>query len=337
MLDASTLGKIDIQGPDAAEFLNRIYINHWDTLKVGACRYGLMLHEDGMVFDDGVTARLGPQHFHMTTTSGNAAAVLAWLENWQQTEWPELKVYFTSVTEQWAVISLCGLFARELLRRLTDDIDLSPEAFPFMTWRDGTVAGIPARVFRVSFTGELSYEINVPAAQGLALWEAVMRTGEAFETTPFGTDAMHLLRAEVGFIMVGQETDGTVTPGDLGLGTMVSRRKDFIGKRSLRRSDTVREDRLQLVGLLTDDPGLKVPEGAQLIASGDATPPVKSLGHVTSSYLSPNVGRSIALAMLQGGRARHGEILHVAWDGRTATAKVVEPKFFDPEGGRARG
>jgi len=337
VLDASTLGKIDIQGPDAAEFLNRIYINHWDRLKVGTCRYGLMLHEDGMVFDDGVTARLGHEHFHMTTTSGNAAAVLAWLEDWHQTEWPDLQVYCSSVTEQWAVISLCGLFARELLRRLCDDVDLSPDAFPFMTWRDGTVAGIPARLFRVSFTGELSYEINVPAAQGLALWEAVMRTGETFDITPFGTDAMHLLRAEVGFIMVGQETDGTVTPVDLGLGSMVSQRKDFIGKRSLTRADTRRDDRLQLVGLLTDDPDVLLVEGAQLVAQADPPQPATSIGHVTSSYRSPNVGRSIALALLQAGRSRYDDIVHAAWDGQSVPVRVVAPKFFDPDGGRARG
>ncbi len=329
LMDASTLGKIDIQGGDAAEFLNRIYTNGWKGLAVGGCRYGLMLGEDGMVFDDGVTARLGPEHFHMTTTTGNAARVLDWLENWLQTEWPELAVYCTSCTEQWAVASLCGPNARNLMAELCPDLDLSPDAFPAMTWRDGMVAGLPARIFRIGFTGELSFEINVPAGHGPALWEAIMAAGEKYAITPFGTEAMHVLRAEVGFIMVGQETDGTVTPADLGLGRMVSGRKDFIGKRSLSRADTARADRPQLVGLLTDEPDIRVPEGAQLIAGADPAPPQIGIGHVTSSYYSPNLGRSFAMGMLQGGHQRHGEDIHIAYDGRAVRAAVTAPRFLD--------
>ena len=335
IMDASTLGKIDIQGPDAAEFLNRIYVNAWKGLKVGSCRYGIMLHEDGMVFDDGVTARLGENRFHMTTTTGNASAVLAWLENWLQTEWPELKVYCNACTEHWAVASICGPNARALLGELTTDIDVDNEAFPFMTWRDGCIAGIPGRVFRVSFTGELSYEINVPASYGLALWQALTTAGEKYGITPFGTEAMHVLRAEAGFIIVGLETDGTVTPLDLGMDWMVSRRKDFLGKRSLSRADTARDDRPQLVGLLSRDPNLVLPEGGQLVETAGARPP--ALGHVTSSYHSPNVGRSIALALLQRGSERHGETVYVAWEGRTVAAEVTRPRFFDLEGERARG
>jgi sarcosine oxidase, subunit alpha len=336
VLDATTLGKIDIQGPDAAEFLNRIYTNGWSGLGVGRCRYGLMLHEDGMVFDDGVTARLAEDRFHMTTTSGNAAAVLGWLESWLQTEWPTLRVFCTSVTEHWAVISVSGPKARALLQALGGDIDYSPEAFPFMSLREGSVAGMPARVFRISFTGELSYEINVPAAYGLAMWQAVLRMGEAFGVTPFGTEAMHVLRAEVGFIIVGQETDGTVTPVDLGLEAMLSQRKDFLGKRSLARADTARADRRQLVGLLTEDPMLVVPEGAQIVATTRSAPPVAMQGHVTSSYWSPNLQRSIALGLVARGGERHGERILLAWDGRREPARIGPPRFFDPDGSRAR-
>ncbi|NQV60847.1 MAG: sarcosine oxidase subunit alpha family protein [Alphaproteobacteria bacterium] len=338
LMDATTLGKIDIQGPDAAEFLNRIYTNGWKGLAVGGCRYGLMLGEDGMIFDDGVTARLGEDHFHMTTTTGNACHVLDWLESWLQTEWPELAVYCTSVTEQWAVAALCGPNARRLLAELCPDLDLSPAAFPYMTWKTaampgvagGVAGGVEARIFRIGFTGELSFEINVPAGHGPALWQALMAAGERYAITPFGTEAMHVLRAEVGFIIVGQETDGTTTPDDLGLGRMVSGKKDFLGKRSLSRRDSMRQDRPALVGLLTDDPGLRVPEGAQLIAGTDPAPPQRGQGHVTSSYHSPNLGRTFALAMLEGGHGRHGETIHIAYDGRAVPATVTAPRFLDP-------
>jgi sarcosine oxidase subunit alpha len=340
MLDASTLGKIDIQGPDAAEFLNRVYTNAWSKLAVGKARYGLMLKEDGMVMDDGVTARLGETHFLMSTTTGNAAAVLAHLEEWLQTEWPDLKVYLTSVTEQWATLQLAGPNARKLLSRFTD-LDLSPDAFGFMEVKPAEVMGIPARIFRISFTGELSYEVNVPASHGQAVWEAFMRAGEAYGITPFGTETMHVLRAEKGFIIVGQETDGSVTPLDLGMGGLCSKTKDFIGKRSLARPDMELSDRKQLVGLETQDPAEVLPEGAQLTASVPPSPkpasPVPMLGHVTSSYASPACGRSIALALVKGGRARIGETLYAPLaDGRTIACTVVQPVFHDPDGEKMR-
>ena len=337
VLDATTLGKIDIQGPDAAEFLNRIYTNAWTKLGTRRCRYGLMLHEDGMIFDDGVTARLADNHFHMTTTTGNAGPVLGWLENWLQTEWPDLKVFCNSVTEQWAVISISGPNARRLMHDLGGTIDYSSEAFHFMSLQEGQVAGMPARVFRISFTGELSFEINVPARFGLAMWEAVVRTGRRYDIVPFGTEAMHVLRAEVGFIIVGQETDGTITPIDLGLEAMVSQRKDFLGKRSLSRSDTVRADRRQLVGLLTEDATIVVPEGAQIVETAEVTPPVPMIGHVTSSYFSPNLERSIALGLVARGGERHDERVYIAWDGRSVPARITPPRFYDPDGRRARG
>jgi len=347
LLDATTLGKIDVRGRDATEFLNRIYTNAWSKLGVGRCRYGLMLGEDGMVMDDGVTARLGENHFHMTTTTGGAAKVMQWLEEWRQTEWPDLAVHLTSVTEQWAVISLCGPESRTLMRRLTDDIDLSADAFGFMEVREGHVAGVPARVFRISFTGELSYEINVPASYGLAVVRAVEQAGRDLDLTPYGTETMHVLRAEKGFIIVGQDTDGTVTPHDLRMDWIVSKTKDFIGKRSLFRVDMLRGDRKRLVGLLTDDPTVVLEEGAHLIGTETVpAPPVPMLGHVTSSYWSPNCGRSIALALVKGGDARIGERLWVAmplgkphenrgW--RTIPVTVTETVFFDPDNARLNG
>ena len=338
IMDASTLGKIDIQGSDASELLNRIYTNAWKKLEVGRCRYGLMLGEDGMVMDDGVTARLGENHYLMTTTTGNAAPVLAHLEEYIQTEWPEFDVYCTSVTEQFATISIAGPNARRLLAELTSDIELSPNDFPHMAVRDGTVAGVPARVFRVSFTGEAAYEINVPSSFGLAVWQATMTAGEKYGITPYGTEAMHVLRAEKGFIIVGQETDGSINPIDLGMDWIVSKKKDFVGKRSLTRSDMAKPDRKQLVGILTDDPAVVLPEGAHLVERVEPQPPMAMLGHVSSSYYSPNVGRSIALALVKGGLAKKGQKLTAPLlDGRKIGCTVVDPVFFDPEGDRLRG
>ncbi len=336
ILDASTLGKIDIQGPDAAEFLNRIYTNAWGKLGIGRCRYGLMLGEDGMIMDDGVTARLGDNHFHMTTTTGNAARVLAWLEEWLQTEWPDLKVYCNSVTEYWSTMTLCGPRARDLLAEFTD-IDLSNDAFPFMSFQNATVGGIDGRVFRISFTGEISYEINVPANSGLALWTALMNAGEKYGITPYGTETMHILRAEKGYIIVGQETDGTMTPFDLDMGWIVSKTKDFIGRRSLSRSDCVRSGRKQLVGLLTSEPKAVLPEGAQLVADLKSAPPMDMIGHVTSSYYSANLGRSIALAVVKDGHSRTGETIHAPLQDKTISAEIVGPVFFDAQGERLNG
>ncbi len=335
MLDASTLGKIDIQGPDAAEFLNRIYTNAWSKLGVGRCRYGLMLGEDGMVMDDGVTARLGESHYLMHTTSGNAAQVLAHLEEYLQTEWPELKVFLTSVTEQWATCQIAGPYARELLAELAPDLDLSAEAFPHMSVKPGLVAGRKARVFRVSFTGEASFEVSVPSSYGLGIWEALMRTGAKYGIAPFGTEAMHVLRAEKGFIIVGQETDGSVNPLDLGMDWIVSKTKDFVGKRSLTRADMSKPDRKQLVGLLTAAPERVLPEGAQLVVKPGEERPLPMLGHVTSSYWSPALGRSIAMALVKGGRARKGQtIFSPQEDGEVVACEVVDPVFYDKEGSR---
>ena len=337
ILDASTLGKIDLQGRDVAEFLNRIYTNAWSKLAIGRARYGLMLGEDGMVFDDGVTTRLGERHYLMSTTSGGAARVLAWLEEWLQTEWPELQVFCTSVTEQWATISLSGPDSRKLMAELVDDVDLDPGAFAHMSMCEGHVQGVPARIFRISFTGEQGYEIQVPASCGLPLWERCMAAGEKYGITPYGTEAMHVLRAEKGYIIAGQDTDGTVTPQDLGMEWIVAQQKpDFLGRRSLARADIAREGRKQLVGLLPDDPGALLEEGAQIVAEPGGKIPAAMIGHVTSSYRSPNLGRTFALAMVRQGRERLGRKLYVPmWD-RTITVTVTDPVFIDKDGERLR-
>jgi sarcosine oxidase subunit alpha len=338
ILDYSTLGKIDIRGPDAAEFLNRVYTNAWTKLAVGRCRYGVMLRDDGMVMDDGVTLRLAENHFLMTTTTGNAASVLSWLEEWLQTEWPELRVYCTSVTEQFATVSICGPKARALLAELAPKMALDGESFKHMSMLEGTVAGVTARVLRVSFTGEVGFEINVAARYGRAVWDALIAAGEPRGITPYGTEAMHVLRAEKGFFIAGQESDGTVTPIDLGMEWIVNWTKgDFIGRRSLNRSDTVREDRKQLVGLLTADPETVLDEGAQIVARLSKKPPMAMIGHVTSSYYRANLGRSIALAVIRSGRDRMGETLYAPMQDRTVEVTVTGPVFFDPEGGRLDG
>ena len=322
VLDASTLGKIEIAGLDAATFLDRIYINRFGTLEPGRCRYGVMCRDDGMVFDDGVATRLAADRFLITTTTGNAGAVLDWLEEWLQTEWTDLDVFCTSVTEEWANATLAGPGSREILAALAPGLDLAD--FPFMTMRESDVAGIPARLFRISFCGELCYEINVPSDYGLALWQRLAEAG----ATPYGTEAMHVLRAEKGYVIVGQETDGSVTPVDLGLGRMIAADKDCLGKRSLSRADLVRADRKQLVGLQSDR---LLSEGAALTAEQRQGAPI--VGHVTSSYFGPRIGRNFALALVQGGRARHGEEV---W-AEGVSARIAAPVFYDPEGRRRDG
>jgi sarcosine oxidase subunit alpha len=338
LFDGSTLGKIEVVGPDAAEFLNRIYTNALLRLETGRCRYGLMLREDGYIMDDGIVARLAPDRFHVTTTTGGAARVLAHMEDYLQTEWPHLEVFLTSITEQYAVIAVQGPKSREVLAPLVSGIDLSNAACPHMSVRTGRIAGVPCRLFRVSFTGEAGYEVNVPADYGRGVWEAVWQRGQAFGITPYGTEAMHVLRAERGFIIVGQETDGTVTPDDVGLSGLIGRSKaDFVGKRSLARPDLVSADRKQLVGLLTENPQEVLEEGAQIVETRDQPRPMKMVGHVTSSYWSANCNRSIALALVSGGRTRMGTRVFVTTPGGFTPAHVVEPAFVDPKGERVHG
>jgi sarcosine oxidase, subunit alpha len=333
LFDATTLGKIEVVGPDAAAFLDLIYPIDVASLAVGRCRYALMLHENGFVLDDGIIARLAPDRFHVTTTTGGAATVLHHMEDYLQTEFPHLRVWLTSITEQWAVIAVQGPHARTLLAPLLQDVDLA--AMPHMSVHACRIAGVPARLFRVSFTGELGYEVNVPAGSSSTVWETVLAAGEPLGATPYGTDAMHVLRAEKGYVVVGQETDGTVTPDDLGLGRMIRpSKRDFVGKRSLRLPDLCRADRRQLVGLLTADPLAVLEEGAQLIADPRGRVPAAMLGHVTSAYWSETLQRSIALALLAGGRGRTGDTLYVPMTGRVLPVTVTEAAFYDRKGTR---
>lgn len=335
MFDASTLGKIDIRGRDAAKFLNLVYTNAWSKLEVGRCRYGLMLSEDGMVMDDGVTIRTGADRFLMTTTTGNAARVMEHLEDLLQTEWPDIQVYLTSVSEHWAVCVVTGPSARKVLEKVVTGVDLSNEAFPHLCMREGRVAGSAVRIYRISFTGELSYEVHVPSEHGLAVWEALFDAGQAFGVTPYGTEATHVLRADKGYIIIGQETDGTVTPIDLGLDWAIAKSKmDFIGKRSLARPDTVAKGRKQLVGLRPVDNRTLLEEGAQLTEDNRTMPPVTMLGHVTSSYWSDAAGGPIALALLRNGRARYGDIVRAHHAGKATACRVCEPIFYDKAGER---
>ncbi len=334
MVDVSTLGKIDIQGRDAVAFLDRVYINGWSTLSIGKGRYGLMLREDGFVFDDGVTTRLGEHHFHMTTTTANAARVYEWLERHLQTQWRDLEVHLTAVTDDWAAVAVAGPKARTVLAGVAD-ADVSDAALPFMGMIEAKVAGIPARIFRISFSGELAYEVNVPADHGLALWGALLEAGAPHGIVPYGLEALSVLRIEKGHV-VGAEFDGRATPVDLGFEKMISRKKDFIGRWALGRPAFHDPGRLQLVGLAAVDPKEPIPPGAQLVPSGDGTSPRQSRGHVTSACYSPNLSAEIALGMLADGRARHGQEIVAAApvQGRAVRVRVQPPCFIDPEGRR---
>ncbi len=338
LVDVSTLGKIDIKGRDAALLLDRVYINNWHNLATGRVRYGVMLREDGMVFDDGTTARLGEHHYLMTTTTANAVKVMSTLEYLLQVEWPGLEVYLTSVTEHWAAMALAGPDARRVLQSLAPGHDWSNGALPYMSCCSTLIAGIPARVFRISFSGELSYEINVPADYGRAMWEHLMAAGEPFQIAPYGTEAMGVMRIEKGHV-AGMELDGRTTPDDLGLGGLVSARKDCIGKRSLRLPALAAAGRKQLVGLRAADHKTAIPRGAQLVADPQARLPNPIVGHVTATCWSPTLGEPIALALLADGRAHHGAQLHAMAPlaGVTLPVVVSGNVFVDAEGARVRG
>ena len=334
ILDASTLGKIDIKGRDSSDFLNRVYTNAWSKLEIGKCRYGLMLGDDGMVIDDGVTSRLGENHYVMTTTTGGAASVMSKLEDWLQTEWPELKVRLTSITEQFATISINGPNAINLMKKLCPNQDFSNEDFPHMSFKIIKIFDIDCRVMRISFTGEMCYEINIPSSYAKSLWKKCFELGKEFDITPYGTEAMHVLRAEKGFIIVGQETDGSVTPIDLNMNWIVSKKKyDFIGKRALYRSDTIRKDRKQLVGILTKNPEEVLEEGAQIVENITKLP-MDMVGHVSSSYYSPNLGRSIALALVKEGIKKKGKKMYIPMPNKTIEATITDPIFIDPSNKR---
>jgi sarcosine oxidase subunit alpha len=339
MMDASTLGKIEVEGVDAGRLLDLIYTNLMSTLKVGSIRYGVMCGVDGMAIDDGTVMRLAEDRFLLTTTTGNAAKILDWMEEWLQTEWPHLSVRLTSVTEQWATIALVGPRSREVLARVAPELAVDNDSFPFMTWRDGVVAGLRARVCRISFSGELAFEVNVSGWDGLELWQALLGAGSDLDITPYGTETMHVLRAEKGYPIIGQDTDGTVTPHDLGMAWVVSRKKpDFIGKRSFARPANQRPDRKHLVAVLPVERDVLLPEGSQLVGTAELpSPPVPMLGHVTSSYRSAALDGTFALALVKAGRERIGETLYSLVGDRLVAVTVVEPVLYDPEGARRDG
>jgi len=338
LFDASTLGKIEVVGPDAAKFLDLIYATPLASLAVGKCRYAIMLNEAGFIIDDGIVARIGEDRYHVTTTTGGAPRVLELMEDYRQTEFPDLAVWMTSVTEQWAVIAVQGPKAREIVAPYVDGLDISPDAFKHMSVAECSFMGVACRLFRVSFTGEAGYEINVPADYGRAVWDALREHGRGLGAEPYGTETMHVLRAEKGYIIVGQETDGTVTPADAGLAWAVSKKKtDFVGKRGLERSDLVASGRKQLVGLKTANPLTVLEEGAQIVADPNEAVPMTMLGHVTSAYHSDAMGRSIALALVKDGRNLIGRTLYVPMPKETIAVEVTDTVFFDPEGERLHG
>ena len=342
ILDGSTLGKIDVQGQDSGVLLDMMYTNMMSTLKVGMVRYGVMCGVDGMVIDDGTVMRLAEDRFQIFTTTGGAAKILDWMEEWLQTEWPHLKVRLTSVTEQWATFPVVGPKSRDVVGAVFGDLDVSNEAFPFMAWRDTHLDGVPVRVARVSFSGELAFEVNVNGWHAPAVWDRLIAAGEKFHITPYGTETMHVLRAEKGYPIIGQDTDGTVTPQDLGMNWAVSKKKpDFIGKRSFSRQENLNPLRKHFVGLLPLDAETVLPEGAQIIEYVDSgvipPPPVPMLGHVTSSYRSAELGRPFGLALVKGGRSRIGETLHVPVNGTLVAVEVTGTVLVDPEGARRDG
>ena len=335
LLDASTLGKIVVKGPDAGRFLDMLYTNMMSTLKPGKCRYGLMCGENGFLIDDGVVARIDEDTFLCHTTTGGAERIHGHMEEWLQTEWWDWKVYVANVTEQYAQIAVVGPKARAALEAL-GGMDVSKDALGFMEWADGSLGGFDARVYRISFSGELSYEIAVRASDGQAFWDALMVVGASLGVMPYGTEALHILRAEKGFIMIGDETDGTVIPQDLGLHWALSKKKeDYLGKRAHLRSHMADPTRWQLVGLETTD-GSVLPDGAYAVADGTNDNGQRNVqGRVTSTYHSPNLNKGIAMGLVLNGPDRMDEVLEFpGTDGKTYTARIVSPVFYDPEGAK---
>ncbi|WP_373635540.1 sarcosine oxidase subunit alpha family protein [Yoonia sp. SS1-5] len=335
LLDASTLGKLIVKGPDAGRFLDMMYTNMMSTLPVGKCRYGLMCSENGFLMDDGVVVRMAEDTWLCHTTTGGAEHIHAHMEDWLQCEWWDWQVYVANVTEQYAQIAVVGPNARKVLEKL-GGMDVSADALPFMHWADGQIGGFDARVFRISFSGELSYEIAVSAGQGQAFWDALMQAGAPFGVMPYGTECLHILRAEKGFIMIGDETDGTVIPQDLNLSWALSKKKeDYLGKRAHTRSHMADPNRWKLVGLETLD-GSVLPDGAYALADGtNANGQRNTQGRVTSTYYSANLGRGIAMGLVLHGPDRMGEIIQFnKVDGGTVKTKIVDPVVYDKAGAK---
>ncbi len=332
LFDASPLGKIELAGPDAGEFLNRIFVNNALTLKTGRIRYGLMLTENGIVMDDGVFARLAEDHYLLSTTSANADHFIDWLEKWHQCEWPDLDLIISPVTGQWAVMTVAGPNARILLQEMESDIDFSAQALPHMAIATGTFMGVPARVQRVSFTGEMSFEINIPAVHCQSHMEALMNTG-GNRIEPIGAEALMVLRTEKGYLHVGGDTDGTSNALDVGFAGIVAKKQtDFVGKRSLLRAEDQRKDRRQLVGIEPLNDTEKLEPGAHFVTS--QAEGRRSQGMVTSACFSPTLKRAIGLGLLERGFERKGETVTVFDEGRSYDVRITDPAFYDPDGGK---
>jgi sarcosine oxidase, subunit alpha len=330
--DASPLGKIELIGPDALEFADRFYINNLKTLQPGRVRYGIMLRETGIIFDDGTIVALDDDRILLTTTSSGASRVTAWLEEWRQCEWRGMRVVVSPVTEQWATVALTGAHARKVLERLEPACDVSNDAFPHLGFRATQLLGTDARIYRVSFSGELTYEINVPAHKATQLWAALLEEGRSFGIEPYGIEALLHLRMEKGFLHIGSDTDGTTVPDDVGFGKpAASKSTHYVGKRSLTLPENVRPDRLQLVGLTTEIP-TPFPIGSHLRLSGSTEP---TDGWITSATMLSTDGKPVALAMLRAGRSQMTKTVSVHDGGHViGAARVATPMFYDPTGVR---
>ena len=335
--DVTTLGKIDVKGPDAAEFLNRVYTNAWMKLPIGKARYGVMLREDGMVMDDGTTTRISENHYHMTTTTAQAANVLSHLEYYLQIVWPELNVNVVSTTEQWAGAALAGPKSRDVLSKLFPNLDVSNEALPFMGYIEGDLFGVPARIFRISFSGELAYEINVQSDHGMFMWEKMMEIGKDYGIQPYGTEALSTLRIEMGHV-AGPELDGRTIPYDVSLDGMVSKKKDFIGKRSLSKIAFNQSNRQKIVGLIPTDRKTSIPEGSHLVVDQNAKLPNPKLGHVSSSCWSVENNNPFSLAILKDGKNMIGKKLFAVspLKNKSIEVEVISSHYVDHEGKRVR-
>ncbi len=335
--DVTSLGKIDIKGPDSAEFLNRIYTNAWMKLPIGKARYGVMLREDGIVFDDGTTTRISENHYHMTTTTAQAVNVLSHLEFYLQVVWPELDVNVLSITEQWAGVALAGPNSRNLLNKLFPETDVSNEGIPFMGFKEADLFGVPARIFRISFSGELAYEINVESGYGVFMWEKIIELGKEMNIEPYGTEALSTLRIEMGHV-AGSEIDGRVIPSDLSLDLMISKKKDFIGKRSLKREAFLNPNREKIVGVVPLDKKTMIPEGSYLVIDENASLPNPKLGHISASCWSVEYNNPFSLAIMKDGKKKIGEKFFAVspLKNKSIPVEIVSSHYVDPKGERVR-
>jgi sarcosine oxidase, subunit alpha len=331
VFEGSPLGKLSVSGPDALEFLDRLYVNNLRTLGPGRVRYVLMLREDGTVMDDGTVTCVEPNEYLVTTTTGNAERVALWMREWAECEWPQLRVIVTPITTAWGTVTLSGPKAREILSHIVSGVDLGKDAFPHMTYREGIIDGGAARIHRVSFTGEVSYEVNVPAHRTIALWRACMGFGSPAGLRPYGIDSLNVMRTEKGYLHIGADTDSKTTPLDLGWRTLIEKKSaDFVGRGALALAEYQRADRQQLVGVQSVDPAAPLMSGAHLINASGAP----SEGFLTSACFSPTLGDWVALARLKRGQARLGEQLLAFDQGQVTSVRIVNPVFYDPDNSR---